>query len=144
MDTHNDLHSRRQATVKRFYQKHKTKLKKWREEHKDEKRQYDEQYRKDNAARISERRKLELQTLKKEVFQAYGGKCSCCGEPQIDFLAIDHKDGGGTQARKKNSLWGRRMYFWLKKNNYPSGFQVLCHNCNWSVHLHGGTCIHKL
>lgn len=49
------------------------------------------------------------------------------GEPYItiDALTIDHINGGGTRHRK--SVY--HMYEWLKKNSFPSGYQVLCANC---------------
>jgi hypothetical protein len=32
--------------------------------------------------------------------------------------------------------------FWLKRNGYPKGFRVLCHNCNSARGLYG-YCPHK-
>ena len=70
-------------------------------------------------------------------------KCSCCGEREIKFLQIDHINGGGSKDRKKNKVrGGQPFYYFLKRNNYPKGFQVLCANCNlakWSY----GQCPHK-
>jgi hypothetical protein len=57
----------------------------------------------------------------------YGGKCAICGETEEKFLGIDHIDGGGNIHRKSIHC---RIEGWLKRNNYPDGFQVLCHNCN--------------
>lgn len=34
------------------------------------------------------------------------------------------------------------MYRWLMKNKYPSGFQVLCWNCNMGKQINGGVCPH--
>jgi hypothetical protein len=31
---------------------------------------------------------------------------------------------------------------WLRKNGFPKGFRVLCHNCNFA-HGHYGYCPHK-
>lgn len=58
-----------------------------------------------------------------------GPSCSCCGESHLEFLAIDHINGGGNQHRKEVGK-GITFYRWLIKNKYPEGFQVLCHNCN--------------
>ena len=33
------------------------------------------------------------------------------------------------------------MYRWLEKNGFPSGFQTLCHNCNWAKSR--GGCPHQ-
>lgn len=32
---------------------------------------------------------------------------------------------------------GVRIEEWLKKNDYPKGFQILCHNCNMSKGFYG-------
>jgi hypothetical protein len=64
---------------------------------------------------------------------AYGGnppKCACCGEIHIEFLSIDHIHGGGNKHIKKISREGANFYYWLIKNGFPEGFQVLCYNCN--------------
>lgn len=62
-------------------------------------------------------------------------KCKCCGEREIKFLCIDHVNGDGAQHRR---TIGRsvNIYLWLKKNHYPSGFQILCYNCNNTRHYH--------
>lgn len=70
--------------------------------------------------------------LKIEVFTHYSGgvpKCNCCKFKNIDALAIDHIEGR-KKANHPKRLGGRELYAWLKRNNYPSGFQVLCFNCN--------------
>jgi predicted restriction endonuclease len=73
--------------------------------------------------------------LRLEVLAHYGGKCACCGESVPEFLAIDHINGGGCQHRKE--IPGGNVCAWLKKNNYPEGFQVLCHNCNMAKGFYG-------
>lgn len=79
---------------------------------------------------------------KLEALNHYGGvKCSCCGEGIIQFLSIDHINGGGNAHRRENKI--RSIYRWLKRNGYPAGFQVLCHNCNHGKFLNGGICPHE-
>lgn len=65
--------------------------------------------------------------------------CSCCGENNASFLTIDHVDGGGSVHLQSI---GMDIYSWLKRNLYPDGFAVLCHNCN---HAKGsyGKCPHQ-
>lgn len=76
--------------------------------------------------------------LKLEVIGVYGGACECCGASNIEFLAIDHIAGGGNRHRKDNYMTaGKGTYIWLKRNNYPQGFRVLCHNCNHSIGQYG-------
>ncbi len=73
--------------------------------------------------------------VKNEAIQIYGGVCACCGEKEVKFLCIDHIDGGGNQHRK--TIKTRSIGEWLKTNNYPKGFQVLCHNCNMAKSIYG-------
>ena len=74
--------------------------------------------------------------IKFEVFEHYGKVCACCGEDKIEFLAIDHINGGGTKHRKEVGS-GIHLYQWLRRNNYPEGFRVLCHNCNQALGTYG-------
>jgi hypothetical protein len=85
--------------------------------------------------------------LRMEVLKAYGGeepKCACCDEKEIKFLSIDHVEGNGNAHRRNivKSRSGYQFYRWLKKNNFPSGFQVLCYNCNMAKGFYG-ICPHK-
>lgn len=78
--------------------------------------------------------------MKDAAFNAYGGyKCKCCGETEELFLTIDHINNDGAAHRRSicgyNS--GGVLYRWLKQNNYPEGFQVLCFNCNVAKHRNG-------
>ncbi len=68
----------------------------------------------------------------KAIFYYSGGemKCICCGETIYEFLSIDHINGGGNKHRKEIR---KNIGEWLIKNNYPSGYRVLCHNCNSSL-----------
>lgn len=80
--------------------------------------------------------------IKKLVMINYGGdppKCSCCGEDKKGFLTIDHINGGGRVHKKEI---GGNLYGWLKINNYPEGFRVLCMNCNFAIGAYG-SCPHK-
>lgn len=76
-----------------------------------------------------ERLKRFEQRRKREVFEKYGGViCRCCGETRIEFLALDHIHGGGNRHRREAKIV--KLAAWLKRNDYPPGFQVLCFNCN--------------
>lgn len=68
------------------------------------------------------------------ALNTYGGVCKTCGENWDVVLDIDHIHGGGTQHRANLNIGGDRFYYWLRRNNYPEGFQVLCRNCNWAKH----------
>ena len=88
--------------------------------------------------------KVAHQALKQLVFAAYGGaKCACCGESHQEFLSIDHINGGGAAHRKEIGWVSGNIYGWLKRNNFPAGFRVLCLNCNFALG-HVGYCPHQV
>jgi hypothetical protein len=70
-------------------------------------------------------------------------QCACCGEQEINFLSIDHINGGGwkdiTQDGTKSPV---TFYSRLVKQGFPLGLQVLCMNCNFGRHRNGGVCPH--
>jgi hypothetical protein len=91
----------------------------------------------------NKKRRERNQATKEEVIIHYGKICQCCGESKKEFLCIDHINGGGNKHRKEiESRGSYSMYQWLKKNNFPNGFQVLCHNCNMAKGIYG-ICPHQ-
>jgi hypothetical protein len=86
------------------------------------------------------------QRLKDKVFAHYGGYiCSCCGETEPMFLALDHVDGGGSRERREVKLEraaGQTLYLQIARGGYRPGLRVLCHNCNYGRYLNGGECPH--
>ena len=98
------------------------------------------------AAKLREyKRQYNLQ-MKLDAFEAYGGcRCFCCGEANHECLSLDHADQDGADHREKISgdrRDGRNLAHWLRRNGYPPGFRVACHNCNWAYGHHGG-CPHQ-
>jgi len=80
--------------------------------------------------------------LKDEVYSRYGGYvCSCCGETTRVFLTIDHMNNDGGLHRKQVGQTDK-LYRWLRKKNYPPGFQVLCRNCQEGK-FRCGVCPHR-
>ncbi len=76
--------------------------------------------------------------LRLRVLTAYSPllQCACCGDSHIEFLALDHVNNDGVSQRKQ--LGGSSyIYRWVEKNNFPEGFQVLCHNCNMAKGCYG-------
>ena len=71
-----------------------------------------------------------------ECITYYGGKCDCCGENQAEFLTIDHINRNGA-AHRKVVGFGNTFYYWLRRNNYPTGYRVLCYNCNIADGFYG-------
>jgi hypothetical protein len=68
--------------------------------------------------------------LKIEVLTHYSNndipECQLCKNTNIVCLSIDHIQGDGAKHRY---FIGRHIYAWLKQNNYPTGYQCLCMNC---------------
>jgi hypothetical protein len=80
------------------------------------------------------------------IFHYSQGKncCACCGENIIEFLTINHINGGGNKHRKEvGARSGEKFYKWLIKNNFPKGFNVLCMNCNMATGIYG-ICPHQI
>jgi hypothetical protein len=100
----------------------------------------------DHKELILEKMKQAHVKLKQEVFNHYGGICTCCGEEWLPFLQLDHTYGGGEhhRAQVKKETGSSAMYAWVKRNNFPDCFQVLCANCNMAKGANNKKCIHQL
>lgn len=95
-----------------------------------------------HSSRYGVTQKRYHQARKESVINGYGGKCACCGETLQKFLTIDHKNNDGAAHRKQLGSGGAAIYRWIIKNNFPSGFQILCFNCNIAKGLYG-VCPHE-
>jgi hypothetical protein len=148
---------------KEYYANHREEIRerqkeKWikhREEYRKKKREYYEKHKEEISKKNNEwakshkeQRKITCQRnrqkIRLEVLSHYSNgamKCVCCGEAEIKFLSIDHINGGGNQHRKQ-TVRGTDFYLWLRRNNFPDGYQVLCHNCNLAKGFYG-SCPHK-
>lgn len=104
------------AYSRKHYQENKDYYKKWNQEH----REYYQEFNK---------------KLKNKILTHYGnGKPACvkCGFDNMKALSIDHIDGDGSKHRRKeNNKGGTAFYFYLKRNNFPQGYQTLCMNCQF-------------
>lgn len=54
--------------------------------------------------------------------------CKNCGENIIELFTIDHVNGGGHKHRKQ--IGQANIFVWLRRHNFPDGYQILCYNCN--------------
>ncbi|KKN12670.1 hypothetical protein LCGC14_1014200 [marine sediment metagenome] len=123
---------KKNASARRYYQENKERCKEW-------VNKYRRTHLEDFARRNIEYRKR----IKLECLTAYScdpPKCCCCGESAIEFLSIDHIIGGGNKHRQE--LKRQNIYSYLKVNNYPLGYRVLCMNCNFAIG-HYGYCPHQ-
>jgi hypothetical protein len=139
-------------------EKFNQRMRDWREENREQSRFLSREWRNRKLANgtleeVAAIRKAESDKTKRlqavckdQVFEAYGGyKCNCCGENEPMFLSIDHIDNNGASERKSGKYCGSGtgFYQWLRKNKFPSGYQVLCMNCNTGKHKNGGVCPHQ-
>lgn len=128
----------------------KTRRDNFQESHPGYKTAYDAAWREAHPGKFSEYNKKSNLKLKRQVMDAYGGHCACCGETELVFLTIDHIDDNGAEHRRQMAAergngWrqaGARTYRWLRDNNFPEGFQVLCANCNCGKQWNRGVCPH--
>lgn len=64
--------------------------------------------------------------IRNSILDLFGRLCSKCGFTDIRALQVDHIKGGGTQESKRGPV---TMYRRILTD--PSGYQLLCANCNW-------------
>jgi len=98
---------------------------------------------------LDKKRKEHLRK-KIKVIDYYGKVCQCCSEKILAFLTIDHMNGGGNTHRReigghsgKKPHANSKLYGWLIRNNFPTGYQTLCFNCNTGKWMNGDTCPHQ-
>lgn len=90
-------------------------------------------------ARRCRAEKEKQKRLRLSILIHYGGdppKCDCCGDSNVEFLTVDHIDGGGNEHRRIIGGSGR-LYQWIKNNGFPEGYRILCCNCNHSMGAYG-------
>lgn len=99
---------------------------------------YQERYK---DSRRSERVRLKIETL-----VMYGGDppvCACCNEGMLEFLTLDHTNGGGNEERRQGKhKGGAQQYRRLRIAGWPDGYRVLCWNCNAAIGMYG-MCPHQ-
>ena len=93
-------------------------------------------YKENNSIRSRYSKKVKL-----DILSHYSGKnknieCALCGNDRLEVLTIDHINGGGHREQKKSGFLGTEYYRYLAREGYPTGFRVLCMNCNVSNSRH--------
>lgn len=119
----------------------------WRQRNPDKVRRAKAKYLGRNAKVVRERQLLYRKKRRLKVLRYYGKDgeliCECCKEKRLEFLCIDHTNGGGNKHRKlMGTPNGSGIYQWIIKNDFPSGFRILCYNCNNS-YGHYNYCPHQ-
>jgi len=143
------------------YKKNRKKIRKRQREHYAKNREKikstNKKYRLENREKINKQKREQYANnsdknleLKLRVFTVYSKRlsnskipcCACCGEKYShEFLSIDHIKGRKLHGHK-TGFGGIGLYHLLEKEDYPNGYQVLCHNCNFAKGKYG-ICPHK-
>ena len=114
------------------------KCKEYRDAHKEEAHAYQREYGRKNRVALNEKTRIWRTLLQMEVFEHYGSKCACCGEESLEFLELDHINGNGNAHRRSLGMTtSNQLHAWLRHNNYPEGFRLLCSNCNHAIGVYG-------
>jgi hypothetical protein len=93
-------------------------------------------YQAENREALRGKKRKYHQKIRRDVLTLYGQRCECCGEEKWEFLAIDHRHGGGHRERKQlsaPSLWLRLLRLGVPHPDY----RILCHNCNSALGSYG-------
>ena len=80
------------------------------------------------------KRRIKYEVLSRYSTEAYP-ICAKCSEADLSKLSIDHINGGGNEHRARLGIpTGYAFYAWLRRNDYPEGYQVLCISHNSEHH----------
>ena len=90
-----------------------------------------------NPEKCSNMKKQRNQDLRLAALTEVGLSCVCCQETLLEFLSLDHINGGGTQHRKVVGD-SQKMYRQILTDPETRVlFQTLCHNCNQAKGFYG-------
>src|SRR3990167_4100247 len=92
---------------RKYYAEHRDEMqakhRKWASENKDRVLEKSRRWRHKNRERYNQLCADTRMRLRMQVMRHYGGDppmCACCGETELDFLTIDHINGGGRKHRE--------------------------------------------
>ena len=140
---------------------HREYMKRWHRDNKEREKVYKMTYKQENKRKVLEQgrkddraRRLRdpeknraihvnyFYNLKVRVLSHYSVlDVPVCAHPNclvmdIDMLCLDHINNNGKEHRKSlGARGGQIIYGWILKNNFPEGFQVLCHNHNFKKEI---------
>lgn len=99
-------------------------------------------WKKNNRAKLNSYRCNWYLKLRKDLLDAYGRICSCCGETHEEFLSLEHIGGGGNQHRKLR-INNASIYTEIRQQGFPRDrYTLLCMNCNFATRYRK-ECPHK-
>jgi|TARA_Y100000310_G_scaffold184952_1_gene185049 hypothetical protein len=128
------------------------KARKYREKFREHDRKYHREYYAKNREKINDyyheikapKDKVRRDRVKKTAFEVIADgkpiKCvqhkewKCCVDPMnMDYLSLDHINGGGVRHYKEIGGGGSRVYKWIIKNPETAKkiFQIICMNAQW-------------
>jgi hypothetical protein len=143
--------------AEQWREKNKDHIAKYQKKNKGKKAKYQKEWNSDpkNKARIKKlnsspkyvaKQKEHRINLQMTVFLKYSKRhsksdvpcCRCCGQTCVQFLAVDHIAGKKQMDSEpelvklgySSKFYSDGLKRWIIKNNFPKGFQILCHNCN--------------
>ena len=134
---------KRKEWEKQYYRKNKERIsiycKKWYRRTYKERAKYRERM-KEPRKQLDARRNKEIREIilrhycknnkiKCELHKTYFPNDNTITDTRI--LVIDHINGGGCKQKRELGVQGAQFYRWLMKHNFPKGYQIICHNCNW-------------
>lgn len=109
----------RSAYHRRYYKKHR-----------ERRLAYQRRYYVEHREELVAQARLHRMDIKREMIEAYGGRCVCCGETAYEFLTIDHING----RKRGETSGGHLLYIRLKGKGWPrDNFRLLCLNCNFAI-----------
>jgi len=90
-----------------------------------------------NSTEIQKKARETRRVKREKVISHYSPdmKCINCGEARFECLAIDHIKNDGRKHIKEIGRSSFGLCLWIINNNFPSGFQILCHNCNFRKYV---------
>lgn len=135
---------KRRESQKRYYEKKKAEILEqqsgYREKHPERVAQHKQSWVERNREKSRASGRASYRSLRLEAIAHYGGRCVCCGEDEVAFLALDHVNDDGAEQRREHGT-GYSFLRSLKRRGWPDDIQILCHNCNIAK-AHGG-CPHQ-
>lgn len=106
-----------------------------------------QRWRENNREHVRAYGRQATQRIKREMVDALGGCCACCGEDEIAFLTLDHIGNIVPDNHRRadgSRISGRTLLHEVRKEGFPRDkYRILCWNCNAAT-SHGRVCPHEL